>query len=455
LIKVNFEPTYLEIINDINGIEQIFYWRQGEQWILSNSIYLINKIKKLNGSFDFLGISSWLTQGFVGFNRTLKSGIKVIPNGQVWSWKSNDSEPKKENYFSISKLACSDRHEISHEKIEQLAEKMTFVQKILFKNFKCLESRLTGGLDSRVLVALNEFSGYSGKYYTFGNLSPADNLVSEKIVKNFRLSHKFYYIDIEEEFKNWQNYWWYLLRQNDGMVDYKEILFPDAKRLPKSVDRLNLTLHGGAGAIGKTFYYNSDIFEKPTENIIVKKFAEKNFSYPINLIKIHTYERVINKIKDLVEFYLKDNVPLIEIPCCLFVDQRVRRWEGIISRVGDPLGDSFSPFWGRDFIEAAFTIQLYQLKRKMLHGNLIYILSPKLLNFPFDSYRKVPEISISKGGNLKVKIFQKSKNKIHKFSKILFQIKRKKVNYHFIGKENFSIIKLNILSNNILKMTNQ
>lgn len=105
IIRAADTPARLELMTDIAGMEQVYYFHQGDLWIISNSVRLIGRICKLR-ALDPLGVSLFLSTGWVWDDRTLLSDIRVVSAGQLWTWKEGRDEPDRTCYFKPSDLAC-------------------------------------------------------------------------------------------------------------------------------------------------------------------------------------------------------------------------------------------------------------------------------------------------------------------------------------------------------------
>ncbi len=113
-----------QIDNRYVGMEQVFYFHKDGLWLISNSVWLIERICK-QSTLDPLGVSLFLSMGWVWDNRTLLSSIRVIPGAQLWSWNESDDEPNRTCYFKPSELARLRHKKFTKSDYKRLAIDLT------------------------------------------------------------------------------------------------------------------------------------------------------------------------------------------------------------------------------------------------------------------------------------------------------------------------------------------
>jgi asparagine synthase (glutamine-hydrolysing) len=72
-VKIDADPPRVEIVNDFLGVYQVYYVQQNSTWLISNSVYLLDRLSG-GRELDPLGISLFMTKGFAGGDRTFKDG---------------------------------------------------------------------------------------------------------------------------------------------------------------------------------------------------------------------------------------------------------------------------------------------------------------------------------------------------------------------------------------------
>jgi asparagine synthase (glutamine-hydrolysing) len=168
VVRLTGDPPGIELLIDWLGVAQVYYVHHGNMWLVSNSVGLISRIVDAS-AWDPLGVSLFLSVGFVGGDRTLRRDVRVIPGGEHWQWQQDSIEPRRQAYYPVSKPA-SQREEPTPlaRHLEQLADQLTGICRNLGQRFGELECPLTGGRDSRLLAALLISGGIPAKYFTGG-----------------------------------------------------------------------------------------------------------------------------------------------------------------------------------------------------------------------------------------------------------------------------------------------
>lgn len=155
------------LFNDRYGMERLFVYRDQEQYVFSSEAKAILASIPETRCFDIDGIGEYLSCGCTLGERSLYRGIRILPGGMEIRIE-RDKSIQTRQYFS------SPRWEV-----ERPLEKDKFVHrygerlKALLAGYATLSTgmavSLTGGLDSRiVMAALNQCSG-PVQCYTFGS----------------------------------------------------------------------------------------------------------------------------------------------------------------------------------------------------------------------------------------------------------------------------------------------
>ena len=162
LIDKRRKKTFL--FNDRYGIERVYYYEaQGNFYFASEAKALLRILPGLRG-FDEEGVAQFLTYGCTLGERTLFRGVRLFPAGSVWSFENGKCVKKK--YFSPE--IWETQVPLSVESYQSEFQK-TF-QRIL-PRYTDGESKigisLTGGLDTRMIMACLPFTNRSYTCYTF------------------------------------------------------------------------------------------------------------------------------------------------------------------------------------------------------------------------------------------------------------------------------------------------
>ncbi|MFH1932390.1 MAG: asparagine synthase-related protein [Pseudomonadota bacterium] len=344
---------------------------------------LIERISKPR-ALDPLGVSIFLSTGWVGSDHTLRCDIRVIPGGQRWTWQGGDNEPTRQTYYPPSRLARQPRQVLTPSYIKQLADGLIQPLRSLSQSFDNITCSLTGGLDSRLIAAMLIRAGLKAQYYTFGDPSDTDVKIATLIARTFDLPYKVTTITVSDVISDWDNTCLQTIQQADGMRSLYLASGMLKNRAPR-IDRLDVILWGAGGEIARCFYGNPHFFlarldVADIERLLVKK---RNRDYG-GLIRQEGVALVRGYIHRFIMQCVDDGFAPIDIPDLFGMYQGDARRVGNNSRGLMSCRDVFSPYCTRAFVDATFALPALQRFTEPLHYSLMRLLSPELHSMPSD-----------------------------------------------------------------------
>jgi hypothetical protein len=192
-IKGNFVLIILKndgfyIFNDRIGIRKFFYFIKGKSFIFSN------RIKSLTGNinrkidYESLAIYS-LTNQFIDGMTFLKEVLYSKPSSKICF----TGQISFDSYWNCEELLNQKIEKISYE---IFSEKFTEIINSYVDYLKPgkISLTLTGGLDSRAILAALLHLGVKPVTFTYGHPSSEDVITAKKIARTFSLDHKNYYV---------------------------------------------------------------------------------------------------------------------------------------------------------------------------------------------------------------------------------------------------------------------
>jgi asparagine synthase (glutamine-hydrolysing) len=360
-------------------MEQVYVHQRGPTVVVSNSVRLIEQTCGLT-AIDEIGASLFLSLGWVGGDRTLRESVQVLPGGYLHRWESNGSRTSVA-YLSRTSLAQLSQR-CDELRFNELARSFTSIFCALSDRLGPLVCPITGGRDSRVLVAAVIASGVPASFFTSGSTGSADVRIGTKIAEALRLPH---HVKNPQEAVTdcWDEGVRRLIRQNDGMVNLWQIA--DSISQCQNVENLPLTLWGIGGAIAKGHYHHH-LNLQPTfsDSQILRTFPSCLVSKDTEMLKQKTRQLALQSVRDTCQAFLGDGFEPLDVPDAFYTFDRVRRWSGANARKNSPVCDKFTPFCTYPFIETAFAMPLSDRIAQLLHIELIRAAEPSLLDFAFD-----------------------------------------------------------------------
>lgn len=248
-----------------------------------------------------------------------------------------------------------------------------------------VSTALSGGYDSRLMLALARNAGISPDVYVYGAAGSPDVTVAKKIAKGekFILNH----IDKTEHPKpNAQTYCeivkdnFYALDgfPNEGIFDFGANMKTRRERTQSG----KLILNGGGGEIYRNFFYLPDwsysvnqlintFYSRYTKDFCTTEFNEKE--YRANLKR---------KIKHALQLK-SDSMNRSEIEYT-YPAFRLRYWTSKDNSNSNRLGSFLTPFLCYETISKALKIPLKYKNHGVFQGDLINKVSPNLAAYPSD-----------------------------------------------------------------------
>lgn len=156
------------LFNDRYGLQRLYYHQTPDAFYFAAEAKAILKVRPELRALDQRGLGEFIVCGCVMENRTLFPGIQVLPPGAAWSFRAGKLE-RKESYFEPREW----------EGLEPLEPERYYshLRDVFVKNLpRFFEGRerigvsLTGGLDTRIIMAWRKPQPNSLPCYTFGSM---------------------------------------------------------------------------------------------------------------------------------------------------------------------------------------------------------------------------------------------------------------------------------------------
>jgi len=156
------------LFNDRFGMGRICYHESNEAFYFAAEAKAILAVRPDLRRADTQGLGEFVSCSCVLENRTIFKGINVLPGGSVWSFRDGTIEQKK-MYFQ----PCEWEEQIplnSESFYKELRHVFSRNLCRYFNGHQRVGMTLTGGLDTRVIMAWHEAAPGSLPCYTFGGM---------------------------------------------------------------------------------------------------------------------------------------------------------------------------------------------------------------------------------------------------------------------------------------------
>ena len=156
------------LFNDRFGLQRLYYHEAPDTFYFAAEAKAILKVRPELRSMDPRGLGEFIVCGCVLENRSLFSGIHVLPPGSAWVFRGGKLE-KKASYFEPREWEEEEplKPETYYANLRDV-----FVRNLprYFNGKERVGVSLTGGLDTRIIMAWRKAPPDSLPCYTFGSM---------------------------------------------------------------------------------------------------------------------------------------------------------------------------------------------------------------------------------------------------------------------------------------------
>ena len=156
------------LFNDRYGLHRIYYHQAAGGFYFAAEAKAILAVRPELRTPDLRGLGEFVSCGCVLENRTLFKGIDVLPPGAAWTFRKNTLETKR-TYFEPRDWEEQTPLE-SEEYYRSLRDAFSSALPKYFNGKEPIGVSLTGGLDSRIIMAWRKPAPQSLPCYTFGSM---------------------------------------------------------------------------------------------------------------------------------------------------------------------------------------------------------------------------------------------------------------------------------------------
>ncbi|MDD1777449.1 MAG: hypothetical protein LUQ65_04710 [Candidatus Helarchaeota archaeon] len=198
-VLVDFREEKIILFNDRYGLNRIYYYENEEGFYFSSEAKSLLKIMPSLRRLDYSSLGEFFSYGCTLDNKTLFSGVSLAPGGFMWSFSPGYSAAKntyfkKEIWENQSALSEADYY-------ERLKGTFAHIISRYFRRNERVALSLTGGIDTRMIMAWATYPPFKVPCYTFSGMyrDCADVKIARKIVRicqqhheTIRLNRKFF-----------------------------------------------------------------------------------------------------------------------------------------------------------------------------------------------------------------------------------------------------------------------
>lgn len=417
-IIIHFEANKFTIYSDHFAIKKFFIWQKGNEFIISDDFKTIAKSVLLTPSKT--SIAKYAVDYHFTGGTTAFENVRHNEPSQIIDFK--DGRLTFSNYWQPTDLLSLRKRNVSIHEISSALSKA--VDNGLHNlDLDKLSLSLTGGADTRNLLAIFLSKGIKPHLYTYGNPNSDDCIKAKAIADGLGLSHSIH--DIEMTADLFEEYARKIVKKSGGLASiHRAHRLIAVEREKEFAESMFLGTLGGEfikGVSEDDYIIPSLVYENWHNQSITK---DNLLNY---LQKKHINPEAINMdallllVKD--EQYMNGNVTerkhnaLSYITAHLHDAQDVNLYRSVMQ-------DVFTPFLDIDYLELIFSSQftfdnkekienkyLKRVNNPMYASNFIKATYPPLLSYLYSGDHKPADVIFNKYYAALMKIFRKKKSK--------------------------------------------
>ncbi len=377
------------VLTDIIGSCHVFLRAWNGITALSGSSLLLAALAQ--SKIDLVATQEFLYSGIIYEDRTLFAEVHKLDPATCFTFR-NGSLVEKSRYWSIASLKPESIDDsaavgILKETVQATARRISK----LYSNLLC---DLTGGYDSRTLVAGFLSAGIPVSTTVSGPANSPDAYVSAELAKLAGLDHQRSDPEPIHLYEQIQ----FALTLTDGEYDLTE--YARICEIHRShAKRLDISLNGSFGEVGRGYWWEI-LFPRTgaCEALNSGKVARLRYmpkSFDSTLIPR-------NQVLDLPEHYAaligRNNAGLESCPNTFQLDNaylglRMQRWQGRIASSTNRIWPCISPFMFRSLLEIMLQTSSRLRQRSLLIRKLLPELNKRFAEYPLE--RGYPPLSVS------------------------------------------------------------
>jgi asparagine synthase (glutamine-hydrolysing) len=220
------------LFNDRYGVERIYLCETKDATYFASEAKALLRIFPELRAFDEQGVAQFLTYGCTLGERTLFRDIQLLPGGSAWSFENGKCHKRK--YFSPE--TWEGQLALTPEEFEfQFQETFNRILPCYFESDSKVGMSLTGGFDTRMIMACRPKTGEDPICYTFSGQEglTLDDRLAARVAESCGLAHRLLRIgpDFFSDFASHADRTVYITDGCLGILGAHEIYFNAHARL--------------------------------------------------------------------------------------------------------------------------------------------------------------------------------------------------------------------------------
>jgi asparagine synthase (glutamine-hydrolysing) len=336
-----------------------------------------------------VAFQEFLSTGVIYEDRTLFREVRKLPPASVLTFAEGRLQTSR-RYWTMSDVALESRDR--PEAVQALGDSLFAVVRDIGQRFSQPVCDLTGGYDSRALVAGLVTAGVSFSTTVSGPPASHDVVVSRELARMLNLPHQHIQPKPLQSFDELNEAFTFTDGEYD-LVDYARVL---AVHRTLS-ERFKISLNGSFGEVARGYWWEL-LFPHAGERraLDANKLARLRYAghgFDPSLTAPADRLSLVDHFAGVVE---RTNAGLTGLTNTAQMDHaylmmRMQRWQGRIASSTNQLWPVLSPFLARSVLERMLEAKVSLRRRSLLTREMLLRYQPRLAAFPLEhGYPAVP-----------------------------------------------------------------
>ena len=181
------EPEHhrLTFVTDILGVRPMFLTKQDGRIVFGSDVWSLQKAGVGNGQINYDAVSAWIVYGYNCTDQSLFSDLRRLPAGSVNIFRDGqETEFSYANFESSSHVLSTDRI------VEDIHGIVSSTVQILLSRHPKVSFALSGGYDSRYLLALSSSLTRTSLECCTVSFTKEEEWISQQVVESLGLPLK-------------------------------------------------------------------------------------------------------------------------------------------------------------------------------------------------------------------------------------------------------------------------
>lgn len=247
------------LFNDRYGMQRLHYYEDGDRFLFGSEAKSLLKVAPKLRQLDLRGVGELISCNCVLAHRTIFSRVSLLPGGAAWSWDKAGHHAKK-TYFSPSEWEGLDPLD-ENTFLARLAETVKVVIPRYFREKGRIGMSLTGGLDSRMIMACLNLAPGELPCYTFGGKKDMlDITIARQVAEACDQTYSVLRLD-PSFFADFPSLAQKTVYLTDGNVDVSSAHDMFFNKAARSIAPIRITGKFGSEVVRDHTMFNADLYQ--------------------------------------------------------------------------------------------------------------------------------------------------------------------------------------------------